>query len=277
MKNQETFHRNAPIGRLVVKVGTSLLTRDGGHLDRARMARFARELSVVQKTGVQVVLVSSGAIAAGMGELGWKKRPSEVAKKQAAAAVGQPRLMETYRRFFRRRGVSVAQVLLTREDFENNTRRKNAQSTLSTLLESGVIPIINENDTVAVEEIRVGDNDTLAAHVAVNVKADLLVLLTDVEGLMTRHPRHGDGRLIRYVPKIGTAIEAIAHSLPGTDGGTGGMLTKIRAGRHATRHGVSMVIASGKKQGVLVRLAAGQLLGTFFAAIGRTAKMDNRK
>jgi glutamate 5-kinase len=253
------------IRRIVVKVGTSLLTKDGGHLDRARMSRLVRELAAIQKTGVEVLLVSSGAISAGMGELGWKKRPGELAKKQAAAAVGQPRLMETYRRFFRRRGVSIAQVLLTREDFENQTRRKNAQATLLTLLSAGVIPIINENDTVAVEEIRVGDNDTLAANVAVRVKADLLVLLTDVEGLMTKHPRQGQGELIRYVPRIGAAIESIAHAAPGTDGGTGGMMTKIRAGRYATRHGVCMVIASGKKQGILSRLAAGQLTGTFFA------------
>jgi glutamate 5-kinase len=265
MKNQETFHRSAPIGRFVVKIGTSLLTRDGGRLDRARMARFVRELSAVQKIGVQVVLVSSGAISAGMGELGWKKRPGDLAKKQAAAAVGQPLLMESYRRFFRRRGVSVAQVLLTREDFESNTRRKNAQATLLTLMGAGVIPIINENDTVSVDEIRVGDNDTLAANVAVKVKADLLVLLTDVDGLMTKHPRQGDGKLIRYVPRISAAIEAIAHAAPGSEGGTGGMMTKIRAARHATRHGVPMVIASGKKQGILVRLAGGQLLGTFFA------------
>ena len=265
MKNPGTSHRSGPIGRFVVKIGTSLLTRDGGHLDRARMARFVRELSAVQTSGVQVVLVSSGAISAGMGELGWKKRPSDLAKKQAAAAVGQPRLMEAYRRFFLRRDVSVAQVLLTREDLESSTRGKNAQATLLTLMEAGVIPIINENDTVAVEEIRVGDNDTLAANVAVKVKADLLVLLTDVDGLMTRHPRQGDGRLIRYVPRIGAAIEAIAHAVPGSEGGTGGMMTKIRAAPHATRHGVPMVIASGKKRGLLVRLAAGQLLGTFFA------------
>jgi len=233
------------------------------------MARLVRELAAIQKTGVQVVLVSSGAISAGMGELGWKKRPSEVAKKQAAAAVGQPRLMETYRQFFRRRGVSVGQVLLTREDFENNTRRKNAQATLLTLMTAGVIPIINENDTVAVEEIRVGDNDTLAAYVAVQVKADLLVLLTDVEGLMTCLPagRHATrkGRLLRFVPKITSAIESFAHGAPGTDGGTGGMMTKIRAARYATRHGISMVIASGKKHGILSRLATGQLLGTFFS------------
>ena len=265
MKNHATSHRNVPIGRLVVKIGTSLLTRDGGQMDHARMARFVRELSAVRKRGTQVVLVSSGAIAAGMGELGWRKRPADLAKKQAAAAVGQPRLMETYRRFFRRRGVSVGQVLLTREDFEDQVRRRNAQATLLTLLDAGVVPIINENDTVAVEEIRVGDNDTLAAYVAVKVKADLLVLLTDVDGLMTRPPRDGRGELIRVVPHIGSAIEALAHAAPGSEGGTGGMMTKIRAARHATRHGVAMVIASGKKQGILPILAAGQIAGTFFS------------
>jgi glutamate 5-kinase len=252
--------------RIVVKIGTSLLTRDGGHLDRLRVARFARELAIILKSGVEVVLVSSGAIAAGMGELGWKKRPSELAKKQAAAAVGQPKLMETYRQFFRRQGVKVAQVLLTREDFENKKRRRNAQATLETLIKSRVIPIINENDSVGVEEIRVGDNDTLAAFVAVKVKADLLVLLTDVEGLMTRHPKHGEGELIHRVPYIGSAIEAVAHAAPGSDGGTGGMMTKIRAAKYATSRGVAMVIASGKREGILKRLMAGRPAGTYFVA-----------
>src|SRR5438132_8307887 len=157
--------QNLMIHRIVVKIGTSLLTRDGGHLDRTRMARFAKELAQINKSGVEVVLVSSGAIAAGMGELGWKKRPPELAKKQAAAAVGQPKLMETYRQFFRRQGVKVAQVLLTKDDLENPLRRKNAQHTLLGLLREQVIPIVNENDTVAVEEIRLGDNDYLAARV----------------------------------------------------------------------------------------------------------------
>jgi len=254
------------IRRLVVKIGTSLLTRDGGHLDRARMARLAGELASIRKSGVQVVLVSSGAIAAGMGELGWKKRPVELAKKQAAAAVGQPRLMETYRAFFRRRGVSVAQVLLTREDFEKKIRRQNAQTTLRTLLQAGVIPIINENDTVAVEEIRMGDNDGLAAYVAVNVKADLLVLLTDVDGLLTHPPRHGRGELIRVVARIDSAIEAVAHAAPGSEGGSGGMMTKIRAARYATSHGVPMVIASGIRRGLLKRIVEGERIGTRFAA-----------
>jgi glutamate 5-kinase len=252
------------INRIVVKIGTSLLTRDGGHLDRPRVARFARELAQIQKAGTEVVLVSSGAIAAGMGELGWKKRPSELAKKQAAAAVGQPKLMETYRQFFRRRGVTVAQVLLTREDFENPRRRKNAQATLETLLSARVIPIINENDTVGVEEIRVGDNDTLAAYVAVKVKADLLVLLTDVEGLMTRHPKHGQGELISRVDHISASIQAIAHAAPGSDGGTGGMMTKIRAAQYVIRRGVAMAIASGKKEGILALLVKGRPAGTFF-------------
>jgi len=263
---EDRFFSGNTIYRIVVKIGTSLLTRDGGHLDRPRVAQFARELSQILKSEVEVVLVSSGAIAAGMGELGWKKRPSELAKKQAAAAVGQPKLMETYRQFFRRSGVKVAQVLLTREDFENKKRRQNAQATLETLIESKVIPIINENDSVGVEEIRVGDNDTLAAFVAVNVKADLLVLLTDVEGLMTKHPRQGAGELIPYVSNIGSAIEAIAHAVPGSEGGTGGMMTKIRAAKYATSRGVAMVIASGKKEGILKKLVAGQAAGTYFVA-----------
>lgn len=256
---------NLKIKRLVVKVGTSLVARREGRLDRKRLARLAGELSAIRKQGVEVLLVTSGAIAAGMGELGWGKRPAELAKKQAAAAVGQPLLMESYRHFFRREGVSVAQVLLTREDFENRTRRRNARATLLTLLKAGVIPIINENDTVGVEEIRVGDNDTLAALVAVKVKADLLILLTDVDGLMTRHPHHGPGELIPIVDKIDSRIEALAHATPGTERGTGGMSTKIRAARLAARRGVAMVIASGQKAGLLQRLMAGESVGTFFS------------
>lgn len=250
--------------RVVVKLGTSLLTRHGGHLHTARMARLAGELAKVLKGGTQVVLVSSGAIAAGMGELGWKKRPQELPKKQAAAAVGQPKLMETYRQLFRARGVKVAQILLTREDFESDQRRKNARATLKTLLSSGIIPIINENDTVAVDEIRVGDNDTLAAYVAVKVKADLLVLLTDVEGLLTRHPKHGEGQLIREVRRINASITSIAHDAPGSEGGTGGMMTKIRAAQYATKRGVTMIIASGHKQGVLAKAVHGAAVGTRF-------------
>jgi glutamate 5-kinase len=252
------------VRRIVVKVGTSLLTRREGLLDYERMTRLARELAELRHRGLDVLLVSSGAIAAGMGELGWKKRPTDLPRKQAAAAIGQPRLMESYRQFFRHEGVRVAQVLLTREDFENKRRRENARSTLLTLLAEGVVPIINENDTVAVEEIRVGDNDTLAALVAVKVKANLLVLLTDVQGLMTRPPHHGRGELIAHVPKVTASVEALAQGA-GSDGGTGGMVTKVRAAKYATRHGVAMVIASGEAPHVLTRLVDGNPAGTFFA------------
>jgi glutamate 5-kinase len=253
------------IKRLVVKVGTSSVTRDGGHLDLKRISRFVQELATLRKKGIDILLVSSGAIAAGVGELGWTHKPHAMGQKQAAAAVGQPRLMETYRQLFRKRGVRVAQLLLTREDFENRSRAQNAEATLSALLQSKVIPIINENDSVAVEEIRFGDNDTLAALVAVKVKADLLVLLTDVEGLMTHPPHHRKGELIAQVDHIGPHIEALAHSTPGTEGGTGGMLTKVRAAKTVTRHGVDMIIASGRRPGVLSGLINGKPAGTLFS------------
>jgi len=251
--------------RVVVKIGTSTLTRDGGHLDRTRMTHLVRDLATLHRQKVDVVLVSSGAIAAGIGELGWGKRPTELSRKQAAAAVGQPRLMEAYRTLFRRRGISVGQLLLTREDFENRARLHNAQATLGTLLDSRVIPIINENDTVAVDEIRVGDNDTLAARVAVALKADLLILLTDVDGLYTRPPHHGQGELIPVVERITPRIEALAQGA-GSENGTGGMQTKLRAARLATARGTTMVIASGRKGGMLPRIFAGHRIGTRFLA-----------
>ena len=252
------------VRRLVVKVGTSTVSSGHGRLDRQRMGRLADELSTIQASGVEVVLVSSGSIAAGMSALGWARRPTELAAKQAAAAVGQPLLMETYRQLFAKHRVLVAQILLTREDFENRKRCLNAKATLDTLLKDRVVPIINENDTVAVEEIRVGDNDTLAARVAVTVKADVLVLLTDVEGLMTKHPREGQGELISRVDKITSRIEAIAQAVPGTEGGTGGMMTKIRAAKLATSRGVAMVIASGRTPGALLHLLDGKSVGTYF-------------
>jgi glutamate 5-kinase len=252
------------VKRLVVKIGTSLLTRDGGHLDNRRLSRFVKELAALRKSGVEVLLVTSGAIAAGRGELGMKQKPHAMGQKQAAAAVGQIRLMERYRRFFAARGVAVGQILLTKEDFSSRSRAQNAQATLAALLQLKVIPIINENDTVAVDEIRVGDNDSLAALVAILVKADLVVLLTDVEGLMDKHPKDGGSKIIRRVDHIGPQIEAIANASPGSDGGTGGMLTKVRAAKWATSRGVPMVIASGKRAGVLQAVAQGQPIGTLF-------------
>jgi glutamate 5-kinase len=255
------------VRRLVVKIGTSLLTKKNGDLDHARMARVVQELAALRKSGLDVMLVSSGAIAAGRSELGWKQKPQGMGQKQAAAAVGQPRLMETYRQLFKKRGVRVAQLLLTAEDFKSRTRAHNAQATLMALLAAHAIPIINENDTVAVDEIRLGDNDTLAALVGILIKADLVILLTDVDGLMDKHPQMGRGQLISRVDRITPAIEALAHSTPGSDGGTGGMLTKIRAAKMATRAGVAMVIASGKRAGVLKRLVKRESVGTHFHSI----------
>jgi glutamate 5-kinase len=252
--------------RVVVKIGSSLLTRRGGQVDARRIARFARELAALRRASVEVLVVSSGAIVSGIGALGWKSRPHAMGQKQAAAAVGQIRLMHRYRRSFARQGVTIGQILVTREDFENHSRSQNARATLEALLRSKVVPIINENDTVAVEEIRLGDNDTLAALVAVQMRADLCILLTDVDGLMTRHPRHGQGELIPRVDSIGPSIVALAHASPGSDGGTGGMLTKIRAARYATARGVTLAIASGKKPGILRKLVAGQSVGTLFPA-----------
>jgi glutamate 5-kinase len=252
------------VKRLVVKIGSSLLTRKGGHLDQRQINRFVAELSALRKSGVDVLLVTSGAIAAGTSELGWGHRPHAMGQKQAAAAVGQPRLMETYRQLFRKRGVRVGQLLLTREDFLTRSRAQNAYATLTALLQVKAVPIINENDTVAVEEIRVGDNDTLAAFVAVLIKADLLILLTDVDGLMTAHPRQGKGSLIRLVKKVTSRIEALAHGDPGSDHGTGGMETKVRAAKIATSQKVNMVIASGRRAGILKRLVRGESVGTFF-------------
>jgi glutamate 5-kinase len=251
--------------RVVVKIGSSLLTREGGHLDAQRMTRFVAELAGLRRAGVDVVLVTSGAIAAGTSELGWRHKPQGIGQKQAAAAVGQPRLMETYRQLFRKRGVRVGQLLLTREDFENRARVQNVQHTFTALLDEKVIPIINENDTVAVEEIRLGDNDTLAALVAIQVKAELLVILTDVDGLMTAHPKHAQGELIHRVERIGAQIEAIADGTSGSDRGTGGMQTKIGAAKRAMAHGVDMVIASGKTLNVLTDLVRGRSIGTLFS------------
>jgi glutamate 5-kinase len=259
--------------RVVIKIGSSLLTHLRGQLDERRMARFVQEAADAEFDGAEVVLVSSGAIASGVGELRWPRRPTELARKQAAAAVGQVRLMERYRHYFSRRGVIVAQVLLTREDFASSKRYYNARATLLELMKSQVIPIINENDTVAVDEIRLGDNDTLAALVAIKVEADLLILLTDVDGLMTCHPDQGKGELIPVVERVTPKIEALADGRAGSRG-TGGMITKLRAARLCSAHGIPVVIASGHKPGVLRRIINGEPEGTLFKSRHRPRKIS---
>lgn len=252
--------------RIVVKVGTSTLAHATGHLNIRRVEELCRVLSDLKNAGHQVVLVSSGAIGMGVGKLGLKTRPTDMPGKQAAAAVGQCELMYTYDKLFGEYNHTVAQVLLTGEDVENAGRRLNATNTLSRLLELGALPVINENDTVATHEIAVGDNDTLSAIVAECVSADLLVLLTDIEGLYTADPHKvKDAKLISRVEGVTPEILALAGG-KGSDLGTGGMATKLRAAQMANSAGIDMVIANGETPEVLYDIIAGKEVGTRFVA-----------
>ncbi|MBV1774455.1 glutamate 5-kinase [Burkholderiaceae bacterium DAT-1] len=248
--------------RIVVKVGSSLVTNEGRGLDHAALARWASEIASLTRAGKQIVLVSSGAIAEGLARLGWAKRPSAVHELQAAAAVGQMGLIEAYERCFREHGLKTAQVLLTHEDLADRTRYLNARTTLTTLLGLGVIPIINENDTVATDEIRFGDNDTLGALVTNLVDGDALIILTDQSGLYTADPRkHPDATLVSEAIAGTPELEAMAGGA-GSSVGTGGMYTKIIAAKRAARSGAHTVIASGREAQVLSRLASGESIGT---------------
>jgi len=261
--------------RLVVKVGSSLVTNDGRGLDHAALTRWAEEIAALAKTGRQVVLVSSGAIAEGVARLGWPKRPSALHELQAAAAVGQMGLVEAYERCFRAHGLKTAQILLTHEDLADRTRYLNARSTLLTLLGLGVIPIINENDTVSTDEIKVGDNDTLGALVTNLIDGDALVILTDQRGLYTADPRKQPDAAFVHEHEAGRPeLEAMAGGA-GTGVGTGGMYTKIIAAKRAARSGASTVIACGREERVLTRLAQGEAIGTQLTAA--TTRLAARK
>lgn len=252
--------------RIVVKVGTSTLAHSTGHLNIRRVEELCRVLSDLKNAGHQVVLVSSGAIGMGVGKLGLKTRPTDMPGKQAAAAVGQCELMYTYDKLFGEYNHTVAQVLLTGEDVENPERRLNATNTLSRLLELGALPVINENDTVATHEIAVGDNDTLSAIVAEYVSADLLVLLTDIDGLYTADPhKDKNAKLISRVEGVTDEILALAGGA-GSSLGTGGMATKLRAAQMANAAGIDMVIANGDAPEVLYNIIDGKAVGTRFLA-----------
>jgi glutamate 5-kinase len=247
---------------LIVKVGSSLVTNNGEGLDKQAIAAWATQISTLVKQGKQVVLVSSGAVAEGMQRLGWKKRPVEVNELQAAAAVGQMGLVQMYESCFAQHGLHTAQILLTHDDLRDRKRYLNARSTLKTLLDLNVIPIINENDTVVTEEIRFGDNDTLAALVANLIEADALVILTDQQGLFSADPRKDkDAKFINFETAGNVALEQMAGGA-GSDVGTGGMLTKILAAKRAANSGAHTVIASGREKDVLLRLANGEAIGT---------------
>jgi glutamate 5-kinase len=252
---------------IVVKVGTSSLTYATGRLNLKNMERIVRQIADLHNSGKKVVLVSSGAVGAGVGELGLTSKPRTIPQRQAVAAVGQGFLMQVYNKFFLEYGIVTAQILLTREDMGERRRYLNARNTLMMLLnEYQALPIINENDTVATEELqlRFGDNDTLAALVAGLIGADLLILLSDISGLYTGDPRKDkEATLIPVVKEISPAIWATAGDA-GTVRGTGGMITKLEAARIATRSGISMVLASAEEDGILSRIVAGEDVGTLF-------------
>lgn len=254
--------------RVVVKVGSSTLTHPNGRMHLARMENLVRQLCDLAGGGRQVVLVTSGAIAAGIGRMGFTQRPPGLAEKQALAAIGQGWLMQTYEKLFAEYGVTVAQILLTGQDLEDPIRRENARETMNLLLDWRVVPIVNENDTVANDEIRVGDNDTLGARVAALVQADLMVILSDVEGLYPADPRANPGLAVLDVVEELTGDLWEAAGGAGTSNGTGGMRTKLAAAAICMEHGIPMVIASGQRPAVLGEIAAGAVPGTLFRPRG---------
>ena len=261
--------------RLIIKVGSSLVTNDGKGLDNAAIAKWAEQIAQLRSLGKQVVLVSSGAIAEGMQRLGFDKRPTGVHELQACAAVGQMGLAQIYETSFRQHNLRTAQVLLTHADLADRERYLNARSTLFTLLHLGVVPIINENDTVVTDEIKFGDNDTLGALVANLIEGDALIILTDQKGLYTADPRKDpSATLVREAKAGDPALEAMAGGA-GTGIGRGGMLTKILAARRAATSGAHTVIAWGREDQVLTRLAAGEPIGTQLVA--QTAQLTARK
>lgn len=245
--------------RIVVKVGTSTLTHATGNLNLMRMEGLVRQVADLKNQGRDVLFVTSAAIGAGMGRLNISEKPPEIFKRQALAAVGQGILMQTYEKLFSEYGVAVAQVLLTKDDVADRRRYLNARSTLRQIMEYGVVPVINENDTVTFDEIKVGDNDTLAAMVAGLVDADLLVLLSDIDGLYTADPRKDKrARLIPMVEEITPEVEALAGD-PGTKFGSGGMLTKIAAARIAVTQGIPMALINGSRKNCLQFLNSPEL------------------
>jgi glutamate 5-kinase len=258
------------VRRVVIKVGSSLLVSLGAGLNKAFISRLATELSGLKAKGMEIVMVSSGAIAAGMERLGLTKRPRTISELQAAAAIGQSSLMHIYEEAFAPSGLKVAQVLITRDDMKDRKRYINARNTLRTLLDLGIIPIINENDSVVVEEIKFGDNDLLAALVTSLIDADLLLILTDTAGLYDGDPYQG-GRLISLVEKVTKKVEAMAQGAQ-TEIGTGGMASKIGAAKLAARCDVPTVVTGCKDHNVLERIFAGESIGTLFLSAGERLK-----
>jgi glutamate 5-kinase len=253
----------AHVKRVVIKIGSGVITNSAG-LDLDRIATFCEDVQQLRQRGYEVILVSSGAVAAGKADLGIVGKPKTIPLKQAAAAIGQSRLMRAYKDALRHHGLKAGQVLLTRDDLANRRRYLNARNTLMTLLEYGIVPIINENDTVVVDEIRFGDNDNLSAMATNLVEAQLLVILSDVDGLYDSDPRSNpEARLISEVERLTPEIEAMA-GIEGSDLGTGGMITKLKAAKRATLYGAGTAIINGRTAHNLLYLFDGHELGTYF-------------
>lgn len=250
--------------RIIVKIGTSTLAHPSGHLNIRRVEMLCKIMSDIKNAGHEVILVSSGAIGMGVGKLGLRQRPTDIPSKQAAAAVGQCELMYTYDKLFSEYHHTVAQLLITRDDTANEKRRTNFINTMNRLLELGTLPIINENDTIATDEIVIGDNDTLAAIVAQSIKADLLVLLSDIDGLYTADPHKDENAvLLQQVNKVDEKILALA-GVSSTTQGTGGMVTKLHAAEICLACGCDMVIANGSRPENLYDILDGKAVGTMF-------------
>lgn len=250
--------------RIVIKIGTSTLTHASGNLNIRLFGELCKIISDIKGDGNEVIIVSSGAIAMGVGKLGLKKRPEDIPSKQAAAAVGQCELMYNYDKFFGEYNHTVAQILITLDDIENEERHRHFTDTMAKLLEIGALPIINENDTVATSEMTVGDNDTLSAVVAVSVKADLLILLSDIDGLYSSDPKkNGGASIIPVVEKIDGQIMQMAGGA-GSALGTGGMYTKVCAAQSCMQNGVDMIITNGANPQVLYDIMDGKAVGTLF-------------
>jgi glutamate 5-kinase len=277
-KSEKTISRTVPYHRLVIKFGTSLLTGGGDHLNQEIMSGLVAQVAQLHNQGRELLIVSSGAIAAGRHKLGLDKERRGIPFKQVLASVGQGRLMNVYDQLFAQHNITVAQALLTKADLADRAGYLNARNTLLALLELRVVCIVNENDVVAVDEIqeaKFGDNDNLSAMVANLIDADLLLILSDIGGLYTADPhRHPDARLIPQVNRIDAKIESLVSGTPGTLG-TGGIATKLEAAKLATASGVTVIIADGREPDIILRLAAGQKAGTHFPPI--VSKLESRQ
>ena len=251
--------------RVVVKVGTSTLTYESGSLNIRTIEKLVKVLSDLKNSGKEIVLVTSGAVGVGMGKAGYSKKPSELAKKQALAAIGQCELMNFYDELFSHYGHTIAQILLTKDVIDDKIRYENAKNTFENLFELSAIPVVNENDTISTEQLEFGDNDTLSAYVSALTGADLLIILSDIDGLYDKDPKkYTDAKIINRVEKIDENIEKCA-GVATSNRGTGGMITKITAAKIATKMGCDMIIANGKDPYILYKIFDGEKIGTTFA------------